>query len=140
MYEFDLIHSENLGKHTYTDRELLCCFNIYKRPQDGLNKKPDYTLKDITILEWRRGGDYKIPDYYDYGICSWGASVGKQIKRQGQFALENYIIINNEKYKKQVIDVLKNANWQEIYPNIATPRLAQWKIYKYIKEQIPEIN
>ena len=35
MYEFDLIHSEDLGKHVYTDRKLHCCFNIYKRPDNG---------------------------------------------------------------------------------------------------------
>jgi len=140
MYEFDLIHSEDLGIQTYTDRELHCCFNIYKRPANELNKKPNYKLKDITILEWRRGGNYKIPEKYDYAICGWGAAVGKQIKQQGQFALEYYIIINNDKYKEQIINVLANADWKKIYPNIATPRLAQWKIYKYIKEQIPEIK
>ena len=35
MYKFDLIHSEDLGKRVYTDRELHCCFNIYKRPNNG---------------------------------------------------------------------------------------------------------
>lgn len=39
LYEFDLIHSEDLGKQMYTDRELHCCFNIYKRPKNGLNKQ-----------------------------------------------------------------------------------------------------
>jgi hypothetical protein len=140
MYEFDLIHSENLGNYIYTDRELNCCFNLYQRPKNKLNKKPDYKLNDVTVLEWRRGGDYKIPEDYDYAICGWGASVGKQIEQQGQYALENYIVIHNNEYKEQVINTLKNADWKKIYPNIATPRLAQWKIYKYIKEQIPEIN
>lgn len=140
MYEFDLIHSEDLGIYKYTDRELHCCLNIYKKPINKLNKKPDYTLKDVTILEWRRGGNYKIPNIYDYAICAWGASIGKKIDKQGQYELENYIIINNNKYKKQVINVLENANWKQIYPNIATPRLTQWKIYKYLKEQIPELK
>ena len=27
----------------------------------------------------------------------------------------------------------------ELYPNIATPRLGQWKIYKYLREQIPQL-
>ena len=30
MYYFDLIYSEDLGVVKYTDRELHCCFNIYK--------------------------------------------------------------------------------------------------------------
>jgi predicted RNA methylase len=45
MYEFDLIYSENLNKQKYTDREIHCCFNIYKRPADGkLNQKKKYNL------------------------------------------------------------------------------------------------
>jgi hypothetical protein len=140
MYEFDLIHSEDLGMQTYTDRELHCCFNIYKRPANELNKKPNYKLKDITILEWRRGANYKIPKKYDYAICGWGAAIGKQIKQQGQFALEYYIIINNDKYKKQIINVLANADWKDIFKGISTPRLPQWRIFKALKEQIPELK
>lgn len=141
MYEFDLIHSEVLPLIEYSGQKLMCCFNVYKRSDKGLNAKPyDYTLKDITILEWRRGGSYKIPQKYDLGICSWGASIGKEIRHQGQFALENYIIVNNPKFKDVVIEKMKEAKWCELYPNIATPRLGQWKIYKYLKEQIPELN
>ena len=141
MYEFDLIYSEVLPLIEYSGQKLMCCFNVYKRSDSGLNTKPyDYTLKDITILEWRRGGSYKIPEKYDLGICSWGASIGKEIKHQGQFALENYIIVNNTKLKDVVIEKMKEAKWCELYPNIATPRLGQWKIYKYLKEQIPELN
>lgn len=141
MYEFDLIHSEVLPLIEYSGRKLLCCFNIYHRPKNGkLNLKPiNYKLKDVDILEWRRGGSYEVPKSYDYGICSWG-SVGKEVKEQGQFALENYIIINKQELKSKVIDVIKKADWNELYPCIATPRLGQWKIYKYLKEQIPELE
>lgn len=141
MYEFDLVHSEMLRVDEYCGRKLQCCFNVYKRPNNGLNKKPiDYTLKDVTLLEWRRGGGYKVPEKYDLGICAWGASIGKEIKQQGQFALENYLVVNNTELKEKVIDVMKNADWCKLYPNIATPRLGQWKIYKYLREQIPELN
>lgn len=140
MYEFDLIHTEMLPTSEYSGRKLQCCFNIFKRPENGLNSTPiNYTLKDVTILEWRRGGKYKAPQNYDLGICSWGSSIGEEIKQQGQFALENYLIINNLEYKQQILDVMKNAKWCELYPNIATPRLAQWKIYKYLRDQIPEL-
>lgn len=50
MYEFDLIYSEDLGIRRYSDRNLHCCFNIYKRPESReLNKKPTVKLDDITI-------------------------------------------------------------------------------------------
>jgi hypothetical protein len=140
MYEFDLIHSEVLPLVEFSGRELLCCFNIYKRPKNGLNKSAfNYKLKDVDVLEWRRGGTYEVPKHYDYGICSWG-SVGKEVKKQGQFALENYIVVNNLELKDEVIRVMKEADWNSLYPCIATPRLGQWKIYKYLKEQIPALT
>jgi hypothetical protein len=141
MYEFDLIYSEVLPLIEFSGRELLCCFNIYKRPKNGLNKtKINYKLNDVTILEWRRGGTYEIPLSYDLGICSWGASIGKEIKEQGQFALENYIIVNKPELKEKIIKLLLEVDWCDLYPNIATPRLGQWKIYKYLKEQIPALT
>ena len=50
MYKFDLIYSENLGKKNYSDREIHCCFNIYKRNTNGLNTKPNYKLEDFKIM------------------------------------------------------------------------------------------
>lgn len=140
LYDFNLIYSEDLKDKIYMNKKLHCCFNIYKRPKNELNKKPNYELKDVSLSEWRRGSIHIIPEKYDYAICGWGASIGKQIKREKQYALEIYIIINNDKYKKQIIDILKNVNWKNVYFNIATPRLPQWRILKYIKEQIPEIE
>lgn len=141
MYEFDLIHSELLPLQKFTNRDLLCSFNIYERPSKGINKKPiDYTLKDVELLEWRRGGNHKVPDYFDIGICAWGSSIGVEIKQQGQYASENYIIVKNNKYKNDVIKAIKNVNWKDLYPSIAVPRLVQWKIYKYLREQIPELR
>ena len=77
MYEFDLIHSEDLGLKQYSDRIIHCCFNIYKRPINGLNNKPNYKLLDIEVLEYRRNGTYKKPNQYDFGM--WGASLGKKL-------------------------------------------------------------
>ena len=131
MYEFDLIHSEDLGRQTYTDRKIHCCFNIYKRPDNGqLNKKPNYKLKDVKIFEYRRNErDVKnLP--YDLRICAYGASIGKEF----------CFIINNKNFKNVIITLIKNTKWKEIYPMTSTPSLTQWQVYKYIKEQIPEIN
>jgi len=143
MYEFDLIHSENLGIHIYTDRELNCCLNVYKRPLNELNKKPNFKLKDLEIIEYRRDGrDIKIPDGYDYAMGSFGAGcVGRPIHTIGQYASECYFYIKNEKYKNEVLNVLKTTDWVTISKGISgTCRLPQWKIYKYIKEKIPEIS
>jgi hypothetical protein len=139
MYEFDLIHSEMLPMQKFSNIDLLCSFNIFKRPESGINVKPfDYKLQDVTVLEWRRGGTYRVPNTFDIGICSWG-SIGVEVTKQGQYALENYIIVNKVEYKQAVIDAIRRADWIKLYPSVATPRLGQWKIYKYLKEQIPEL-
>ena len=38
------------------------------------------------------------------------------------------------------MSLLKNTKWNEIYPNVATPSLYQWQVYKYLKDQIPELQ
>ena len=141
VYDFDLIYSEDLGERQYSDRNIHCCFNIYKRPQNGLNlnKTIRIKLKDIEIKEVRMGN--KVCTEFDYAICSWG-SVGKEITKPNskQYAKEFYIKIHNDKYKSQIIKLLKEVDWVKEYSMTATPNLLQWQIYKYIKEQIPEIE
>ena len=138
MYEFDLIHSEDLGKQTYTDREIHCCFNIYRRPSSKeLNLKSNYKLKDISITEVRLGNKEVVD--YDVGICAWG-SIGNEILHKDQYAKEFYIKIHNDKYKNRIIELVKNANWNELYPMTSTPNLLQWQVFKYLKEKIPELE
>jgi len=144
MYEFDLIHSEDLGIQTYTDRELHCCFNIYKRPMNGLNKKPNYKLKDVEIKENRRNERQinNINDY-DIAICSFGSGIiGKIPEYKGQYAKEFYFKIHNKDLKDIIIKLIKTTNWElEVCKGISgQTSLTQWQVYKYIKEQIPEIE
>ncbi len=144
LYDFDLIYSEDLGEKEYSNIKLHCCFNIYKRPNNGeLNQKPNYKLNDIHIVEYRRDGrKINIQKGYDYAMGSFGAGcVGKPIKNIGQYALECYFYINNNELKQKILTILKETDWKEISKGISgTYRLPQWKIYKYIKEQIPEIE
>lgn len=144
LYDFDMIYSEDLGERYYSNVFLHCCLNIYRKPKSGVfNKKPDYNLSDIKIIEYRRDGrKLNIPSGYDYAMGSFGAGcVGKEIHIQGQYALECYFYIHNRKLKNQVLNVLKNTDWKSISKGISgTYRLPQWKIYKYLKEQIPELK
>ena len=144
MYEFDLIYSEDLGKQIYSNTKLHCCFNIYKRNPNGLNKKPNYKLKDVEIKDYRRGKNGKtIPsDYnYDIAICGWGYNIGNKIEYTGQYAREIYIKIKNAKYKQEVIDLINNTDWKKHISSITRANsLNLWQIYKYIKEQRPGIE
>lgn len=142
LYQFDLIHSENLGIQMYSDRNVHCCFNIYQRPKCGVNvKPPTYALKDITIREVRTSRNQLLPDdfKYDIAICSWG-SVGEIVEFKYQYAKETYIRVNNELLKEKVIAVIKAAKWEEIYPMTTSPNLTQWQIKKYLKSKILDLK
>ena len=147
LFDFDFIFSEDLGKQLYSNRQIHCCFNIYRRPKNGLNKKPNYKLKDIQMKtsyrkEFPPKAIFITRDMfnYDFRICNWGASIGKFCEYEGQYSTEICIKINNEIYKDKIIELLKSVKWTEIYPMVATPKIDQWHIQKYIKEQIPEIK
>ena len=44
LYEFDLIKSVDLGVLEYSRMKVHCCFNIYTRPKNGLNPKPNLKI------------------------------------------------------------------------------------------------
>lgn len=147
LFEFDLVYSEVLEDMKYSGKNVKCCLNIYKRPSGLLNKKPNYDLKDVEIKEGIRGSKKRQKivtkdDFnYDVAICGWGSSCGKEIDYEGQYAQEFYIKCNNLEYKEEVVELIKNAKWDEIYPMLLNShKIQKWKVYKYLKKQIPELN
>ncbi len=145
-FEFDLIYSENLGVRQYSDRDVHCCLNIYKRNLYGLNNKTKYNYKDITIIERiknnnpKRNKPFNLDNKYDLRIIGWG-KIGKELSKDDrQYAKEFIIIIHNNLLKIKILDCLRNADWSTLYPMTKTPNLLQWQIYKYLKEQIPELE
>lgn len=143
LYEFDLLYSEDLGEKTYSNIKLHCCLNIYKRPMAGLNKKPDYRLKDIELKEYRRNCPKDIDfNNFDIGICSFGSGIiGKVPKNVGQYAKETYVKVINEDFRIKVIELMKNTNWENLCRGISGQvNLSMWIIYKYLKENIPGIS
>lgn len=139
LYEFDLVKSIVLPVVSFSGIKLACCFNIYQRPPKGLNNKPNYTLKDITVGDFRRGGKSRQVEF-DYAFCAWGAAVGTEVTTLGTYALELYIVIHNKNLKDKIINLCKTTDWKTIKGSISTPKLAQWHILKYLKEQIPELQ
>jgi hypothetical protein len=148
LYEFDLMYSDDLGKRQYSDREVHCCLNIYKRPNNELNRKPIYKLNDVQIIERIKNSNPKrnkpfdvLNEDYDLRLIAWGFGTRKFLdKTDKQYAKEFIIKIHNTNYKNKIIDLLKNVDWIKEYSMTATPNLLQWQVYKYIKEQIPEIE
>lgn len=141
LYEFDLIHSVDLGKHTYTDRDLHCCFNIYKRPVNGkLNKRKQDKLKDITIIR-QDSKKYNTIHDFDLRMCYWGdGSAGKILKDDDRYSAEYKIIIHNESLKEEIIKCLENVNWHEELNKIAMLKIQQFHIHNVLKKYIDNIN
>lgn len=149
MYQFDLIYSEDLGEIEYSDRKLHCCFNIYCRPKNGqLNPKPDFRLKDITIIEHRRKkGDYKTgankeisPDY-DYALCNFGnGCFGKVPEYVGQYANELYFYCHKKEFLPKMLELLEFNTVREFAQSIAMKKMSMMRFYKYLKDNIDGIE
>ncbi len=141
MFDFDLIHSEDLGKANYTNKELHCCFNIYKRPINNINSKPTDKINGIEIIEYRRTVNKEIPPNFDYSMgCFGGGCCGVTPKYVGKFAIEMYFYITHP-LKNQILEVLQNTDWKTISKGISnTYRLPQWKVLKELNERIPNLN
>lgn len=140
LYEFDLIYSEDLGIHKYTDRELHCCFNIYKRPVSGeLNKKPIAKLKDVTIYRQDSKG-YAEKDF-DIRMCYWGdGTAGKILKKDEHYSAEYKIKIHNDTIRQAVIDTLTDFDWKAYINCIAMRKIQQFHIIGVLKTAIPSIE
>ena len=147
-YMFDLIYSIDIGVVKFSDRDLHCCFNIWRRPKNRMNKRrPDYTMKDVVILEYRRGksnpftGGMMPPPDFDLSVCSWGnGCVGKTPKYVGQYASELYIYIKNEKYRDEVMNFLSYDNIRKIASGVSMKRLGAQLLYKYLRDNIEGIQ
>jgi hypothetical protein len=139
MFEFDLICSHDLGITSFSDRNLHCCFNIYKRPENGLNKKTNAKLADIKIIR-QDAKDYDNLSY-DLRMCYWGnGSAGKILQDVEKYSGEYKIIVNNLELKDKIIEVLSNINWKKELDFIAMLRIKQYHIIDILKKYIPEIK
>lgn len=141
FYEFDLVYSEDLGKREYSGVKLHCCFNIYKRPKNGLNKSKISKLKDIKIIRQDSKNYADIKDF-DIRMCYWGnGSAGKILTDDNEhYSGEYKIIIHNEKLKDEIIKVLNEVDWKEEISKIAMRRIKQYNIINILKREIPEIQ
>lgn len=140
MYEFDLVYSEDLGVKTYTDRDLHCCFNIYKRPENGeLNSKPITKLQDITI--YRQDSKGYDGREFDIRMCYWGdGSAGKILHNGEKYSAEYKIKVNNDSLREEVIRVLSTFNWKEYLNCIAMRKIQQFHIIDVLKNNVEGIK
>ena len=138
LYEFDLIHSEDLGVKEYSGVMLHCCFNIYKRPESGkLNKKVKIEVDGLNVIECRRDkeGKYlkKVKDGYFLSICSWGnGSLGKTPEYVGQYAMELYFYSEDDTIK----DIVSNIDWWNEISCISAKKLPKGLALEIINNKL----
>ena len=144
MYEFDLIHSEDLGEKLYSDRKVHCCFNIYRRPANGnLNVKKKYDFLDFDLYEKREGKKQSKPfpdNNYDLRICTWGASAGRILKDNESYAKEVAFYIHNPKMKPIIRDAIERMDVNKEFIFTSTPSISLWQLYEYLMREIPELK
>lgn len=146
FYEFDLIYSEDLDRQTYTDKEIHCCYNIYKRPDNGkLNKRKKYNFEDFTLYEQVKSKDVKrnkpyIDNDYDFRICTWGASCGRILNYDESYAKEVAFYIHNSNLKEKIRQTIENMDIERDFYMTSTPNLLLWQIYEYLLKNIPELK
>lgn len=136
LYEFDLVYSENLGVKQYSNIDIMCCFNIYKRPSNGLNSKPNHKLNCIKIEEHHRTRN-KLMNKYDYRFCSFGSALGKECGADAY--CKEYCLTIEEKFRDEVIELLRSTDFKKEFPSVSSPYVGKWQIYKYIKKNIKNI-
>lgn len=142
LFEMDLLHSELLPDTHYSGIKVKTCFNIFSRPKSGIlnSKSIDYTLKDVTIKEYRRGSVSNLrPATYDFVMCGWG-DLGRELQSGDDFVQEDYIIVNNRNYVDDVISVIRSTDWKGLYPYTTAPKITMWKIYKHLKLMLPYLS
>lgn len=137
MYEFDLVESVDLGLQNYSGRLLHCCFNVYKRPKNGLNKQKKIVVDGLTCIEYRRDktNSYlsKVKDGSFHSICSWGnGSIGKTPKYVGEYSMELYFYSDDAR----IINVVKGIDWLSEVKSISAKKLPKGLALKIIDEKI----
>ena len=136
LFEFDLIYSEDLGTKMYSNVNLHCCFNIYKRPVGGLNKKTTSKLKDVEIVRQDSKRYNSIVE--DVRMCYWGnGSAGKILTNvEDRYAGEYKIIIHNKEHFDEIKSFILNYDWVNETQNIAMKRIKQYHIVEVLKNNL----
>lgn len=139
LYEFDLIHSVDLGVKEYSGVPLHCCFNIYKRPKGGVLNKPYKapTVEGLEIVEYRRDKEdtyrKKVKDGYFHSIGSWGnGSVGVIPQHIGYFSMELYFYSEDE----NIQNVVMSTDWKKEIKSISGCKLPKGTALEIIKAKL----
>lgn len=137
LYEFDIIHSEDLGIVDYSGRKLHCCFNIYSRPLNGVNPKPSTSCSLVRIYR----NDHSCFESCDYDVrmCGWGnGSAGKILDNCEHYSCEYKIKVLDETRKDEIVKFIKTYSWADEGTGVAMRRIKQFHIHQILAERFGE--
>jgi len=127
LYEFDLIKSVDLGVLEYSGMKIHCCFNIYTRPKNGLNSKPNLKIDWIKVYRDDQDGYENINA--DLCIFRRGASAGKE--KFTDTHIQTYKIVVDDKSKVEYVkDKILNFDWSSFKKHQSAPSLSKNDIYR----------
>ena len=138
FYQFDLIYTQIID-FPFENRIIACCFNIYQRPVQVNLKKPTYLLKQVQIKDETRtkhgtkfieGGDIRL---YKLRMN------GKEISTPHTSCHEMVLFIDPQ-WKYRVISLLRDEKFHTFVKINCNRTLSNWRVLKYIKSQLPEID
>lgn len=137
MYEYDLVESFDLGVQNYSGTNLHCCFNIYKRPEKGLNKQVKISVDGLECIEYRRDKNdtykTKVKDGWFNAICSWGnGSIGNNPEYIGQYSMELYFYSDDDLIKS----VVNSIDWKSEVSSISAKKLPKGVALQIIKDKL----
>lgn len=127
FFEFDLISSHQLGVLEYSGLKVHCCFNVFKRPKNGLNKKPRLSSKLFSLHRTNRDNFENTKE--DFIICKRG-SVGKLVEKEGTYADEYKVVVHNKKNLDYVKSTILNQDWKNFKKHQSAPNLSKNDIYR----------
>lgn len=129
LYEFDLIKSIDLGPLFYSNIEVHCCFNIYKRPVTGLNSKQ--VIKTDLVKVYR--DDNPIFDKIQFDLCIFrrGSSVGKEKLVNTHTQSYKILILDRDKLiliKEHIL----NFDWLNFKKHQSAPFISINDVYRVV--------
>lgn len=134
MYEFDLIYSEDLGDVTFSGcKPVKCCFNIYKRPSCGMNKKESTDLKSVAFM---RSDSKAYKDFdYDFRMNCWGGRAGKILSEdEPDLAMVYKIKVLKPELKERIKQILETTDWEKARPSVSCKKVQKTIIVKVLKQ------
>jgi hypothetical protein len=127
LFEFDLVDSVPLGVLKYSGVQVDCCFNLYKRPSNGLNKKENLKNDLFSIHRDDQEGYNLLKE--DLCIFRRGASSGKE-KLENKHTQTYKIIVNDRNRVDEVKQRILSYDWVGFKKHQSAPSISKNDIYR----------